>query len=72
VNRVELPKYKHTRPRQPRAGGSFGAGPKRWTSNIARSDPKDSQNAQKNYKRYLALAQAEAQNGNLIGAENYY
>jgi hypothetical protein len=31
-----------------------------------------SQNAQRNYERYLALARAEAQNGNTIGAENYY
>jgi len=28
--------------------------------------------AQRNYERYLTLAQAEAQNGNAIGAENYY
>jgi hypothetical protein len=26
----------------------------------------------KNYERYLALARAEAQNGNTVGAENYY
>ena len=31
-----------------------------------------SQNAQRNYERYLALARAEAQIGNTIGAENYY
>jgi hypothetical protein len=29
-------------------------------------------NAQRNYERYLALAQAEAQSGNIVGAENYY
>jgi hypothetical protein len=29
-------------------------------------------NAQRNYERYLALAQAEAQSGNTVGAENYY
>ena len=27
---------------------------------------------QRSYERYLALAQAEAQSGNSIGAENYY
>jgi hypothetical protein len=31
-----------------------------------------SQNAQRSYERYLALAQAQAQAGDLIGAENYY
>ena len=34
--------------------------------------PKGSQNAQTNYERYLALAQAEALSGDMIGAENYY
>jgi hypothetical protein len=37
-----------------------------------RTDPTTSQNAQRNYERYLALARAEAQIGNTIGAENYY
>ena len=62
----------NTRTRQLRTAGSFGARPKRWTSNQTRPEPKGSQNAQRNYERYLALAQAEAQAGNLIGAENYY
>jgi len=31
-----------------------------------------SQNAQRNYERFLALARAEAQIGNTVGAENYY
>jgi len=31
-----------------------------------------SQNARRSYERYLALARAEAQNGNTVGAENYY
>ena len=38
----------------------------------ARTEPKSSQNAQRNYERYLALARAEAQIGNTVGAENYY
>jgi hypothetical protein len=45
---------------------------RRWTSNAARSEPKGSQNAQRSYERYLALAHAEAQLGNTIGAESYY
>jgi hypothetical protein len=31
-----------------------------------------SQNAQRNYDRYLALAHAEARNGDRVTAENYY
>ena len=31
-----------------------------------------SHNAQRNYERYLALAQAEAQAGDSVAAENYY
>jgi hypothetical protein len=31
-----------------------------------------SENAQRNYERYLALARAEAQAGNPVEAENYY
>ena len=45
---------------------------KRWTPNVARPDLRGSQDAQKNYERYLALAQAQAQSGDRIGAENYY
>jgi hypothetical protein len=64
--------------RQPRPAGSFTARPKRWTQNTARPEtrgsqnPHRSQNAQRNYERYLALAQAEALAGNTVGAENYY
>jgi hypothetical protein len=56
----------------PRPAASSGAGPRRWPSNAARTESNSSQNAQRNYERYLALAKAEAQAGNLIGAENYY
>ena len=45
---------------------------KRWTRNGSRSDSRHSQNAQKNYGRYLALARAETQIGNIVEAENYY
>jgi hypothetical protein len=57
---------------QPRSARSFAARSKRWTSSATRPEPKSSQNAQRNYERYLALARAEAQIGNTIGAENYY
>jgi hypothetical protein len=55
-----------------RPPASSAARSKRWTSNAARSEPKSSQNAQRSYERYLALARAEAQLGNTIGAESYY
>ena len=45
---------------------------KRWTSSATRPEPKSSQNALRNYERYLALARAQAQIGNMVGAENYY
>jgi hypothetical protein len=45
---------------------------KRWTANTARPELRVSQDAQKNYERYLTLAQAQAQSGDRIGAENYY
>ena len=58
--------------RQPRPAASFAARSRRWTSSAARLDPRNSQNAQRNYERYLTLARAEAQIGNTVGAENYY
>ena len=46
---------------------------KQWTSTSNRPDFIKSQNAQRSYERYhLALAQAQTQSGDLIGAENYY
>jgi hypothetical protein len=58
--------------RPPGGAASFAARSKRWTSGAARPEPKSSQNAQRNYERYLALARAEAQIGNTVGAESYY
>ena len=58
--------------RQPKAAASFAARSMRWTSSATRPDLKGPQNAQRSYERYLALARAEAQCGNMIGAENYY
>ena len=55
----------------PIAARSFANRSKRGTPN-ARPEPRGSQNAQRNYERYLALAQAQAQAGDIVGAENYY
>jgi len=58
--------------RQPGRVVPFASRSKRWSSGASRPDPKRLQNAQNNYDRYLALARAEALNGNAVGAENYY
>jgi hypothetical protein len=34
--------------------------------------PANTQNARRNYERYLALARTEAQSGDRIAAENYF
>jgi hypothetical protein len=60
-------KTRYSRPRPPYVDRS-----KRRSSNSSRPEPKSPHDAQRNYERYLALAQAEAQSGNSIGAENYY
>ena len=57
--------------RQHRRPASFVALSKRWTPSAARPEP-GTQPAQRSYERYLALARAEAQIGNTVGAENYY
>jgi len=44
---------------------------KRRSSN-SHHRPTSPHDAQRNYERYLALAQTEAQSGNSIEAENYY
>ena len=41
-------------------------------STSSRAEPKGFQNMKQSYERYLALARAEAQNGNAVAAENYY
>jgi len=58
--------------RQHGRGVPFAARTKRTGSGAPRHDPQRSQNAQRNYERYLTLARAEALNGNTVGAENYY
>jgi len=57
---------------QPRSARPYSNRAKQSTSNVARSEPSGSQNARRTYERYLALAQAQAQAGDVIGAENYY
>jgi Domain of unknown function (DUF4167) len=61
-----------TNSRQPRPAAPFAGRTKRWPSNPARPEPRGSQNAQRNYERYLALARAEVVAGNTVGAENYF
>ena len=53
----------------------FRPGCPRWNRGIStsyRPEPKGFQNMKQSYERYLALARAEAQNGNTVAAENYY
>ena len=57
---------------RPKSARPFANRSKQWTSNIARPEPRGTQNAQRSYERYLALAQAQAQAGDIVGAENYY
>lgn len=57
---------------RPKSARPFTNRPKQWTSNVSRPQARVSQNAQRNYERYLALAKAQAQAGDIVGAENYY
>jgi len=61
-----------TNKRQPSRAAAFSDRSARWSSSGGRPAPNASQNAQRNYERYLTLARAEAQTGNTIGAETYY
>jgi hypothetical protein len=58
--------------RRPKAATPFANRSNRWTSNAVRPELKGNQNAQRNYERFIALAQAQAQAGDIVGAENYY
>ena len=53
----------------PKSRTQFPRRSKRWAPHVPRPG---SQDAQRNYERYLALAQAEIQAGDRIAAENYY
>ena len=54
---------------RPKSARRFANRSKQWTS---RPEPSGFGNSQRNYERYLALAQAQAQSGDIVGAENYY
>ena len=56
---------------RPKSARPFAIRSKQWPSNGVRPDFRGSQNAQRSYERYLALAQAQAQFCDVIGAENY-
>jgi len=45
---------------------------KQRMSGNSQSESGDIQSARRNYERYLTLAQAQAQAGDVVGAENYY
>jgi hypothetical protein len=57
---------------RPKSARPFANRSKQWPSNGVRPDVRGPQNAERSYERYLALAQAQAQSGDVIGAENYY
>ena len=61
-----------TSTRRPKSARPFTNRSKQWTSNGVRSEVRGNQNAQRIYERYLALAKAQAQAGDIVGAENYY
>jgi hypothetical protein len=58
--------------RQPRPPTDFAARQKRWTSGGARPSSNGSHDARRNYERYIALAQAQIQCGDIVAAENYF
>ena len=62
----------NTSTHHPKSAPPFANRSKRWTSNVARPEFRGHQNAQKIYERYLELARAQAQAGDIIAAENYY
>ena len=45
---------------------------KQRTSGSSQSESRDVQSAERNYERNLTLAHAQAQAGDVVGAENYY
>jgi hypothetical protein len=71
VSHAEWPKT-NMNTRQPRPVTPYANRTQRWSSNGSRPRQNGSHNAQRNYERYIALAQAEAQAGDRVAAENYY
>jgi hypothetical protein len=63
-----------TSTRRPQPAGPFSARSRsaRTNTNAVRFPSNGFQSAQRNYERYLSLAQDEARSGNVVGAENYY
>jgi Domain of unknown function (DUF4167) len=59
-------------PRRSNPGTPSTSRPIRWTQNADRPKSNGFGSAQRNYERYLALAQEEVRSGNVVGAENYY
>ncbi len=59
-------------PQNPKSQRPYSNRQKRWAPNGGRTESRGPQDAQRNYERYLALAQAQAQAGDRVGAENYY
>jgi hypothetical protein len=57
---------------RPNSARPFANRSKQQTSNVASPAPRGSQNAQRSYERYLALAKVQAQADDIVGAENYY
>lgn len=57
---------------RPKPARPFANRSKQWTSNVTSPDLRGPENAQRSYERYLALARAQAQAGDIVGAENYY
>jgi Domain of unknown function (DUF4167) len=60
----------NTRPPRPQNG--FAGRQMRRTSGPIRQASNGSHDARRNYERYIALAQAQAQSGDIVAAENYY
>ena len=57
---------------RPKSARPFADRSKQRTLNVARPKSRGNQNAQRSYERYLELAKAQAQAGDIVGAENYY
>jgi hypothetical protein len=53
---------------RPKSARPFANRSNQRKPNVSRSEPRGSQNAQKSYERYLALAQVQAQAGDIVGA----
>ncbi len=57
---------------RPKSTRPFASRSKPRTSNVIRTESRGHQSTQRSYERYLALAKAQVQAGDMVGAENYY